>query len=39
MTIAKQPELNNNFMKNRQIYIDMWGGLPNEEKFITKFNK
>jgi GT2 family glycosyltransferase len=39
MTIAKQPELNNNFMKNRQIYIDMWGGLPNEEKFTTKFNK
>ena len=39
MSIAKDPSLNNNFMKNRQLYIDMWGGLPKEEKFITKFNK
>jgi GT2 family glycosyltransferase len=39
MTIAKEPSLNNNFMRNRQVYIDMWGGLPNEEKYITKYNK
>jgi GT2 family glycosyltransferase len=39
MTIAKQPELNSRFMQNRQMYIDMWGGLPTEEKFTTKFNK
>jgi GT2 family glycosyltransferase len=39
MSIAKDPSLNNNFMKNRQLYIDMWGGLPKEEKYTTKFNK
>jgi GT2 family glycosyltransferase len=39
MTIAKEPSLNNNFMRNRQVYIDMWGGLPSEEKYITKYNK
>jgi hypothetical protein len=39
MTIAKEPSLNNNFMKNRQLYIDMWGGLPLEEKYLTKFNQ
>jgi GT2 family glycosyltransferase len=39
MTIAKDPTLNNKFMNNKQIYIDMWGGLPDEEKFKTKFNK
>lgn len=39
MTIAKNPELNSRFMQNQQMYIDMWGGLPNEEKFTTKFNK
>ena len=39
MTIAKNPELNSRFMQNRQMYIDMWGGLPNEEKYTTKFNK
>jgi GT2 family glycosyltransferase len=39
MTIAKEPTLNSRFMQNRQMYIDMWGGLPTEEKFTTKFNK
>jgi hypothetical protein len=39
MTIAKEPALNSRFMQNRQMYIDMWGGLPTEEKFTTKFNK
>jgi GT2 family glycosyltransferase len=39
MTIAKDPALNSRFMQNRQMYIDMWGGLPTEEKFTTKFNK
>jgi GT2 family glycosyltransferase len=39
MTIAKDPTLNSRFMQNRQMYIDMWGGLPTQEKFITKFNK
>jgi GT2 family glycosyltransferase len=39
MTIAKNPTLNQKFAQNRQMYIDMWGGLPTEEKFKTKFNK
>ena len=39
MTIAKEPNLNNRFEHNRQLYSDMWGGLPTEEKYVTKFNK
>jgi GT2 family glycosyltransferase len=39
MTIAKQPELNNRFMEYRQNYINKWGGLPMEEKYLTEFNK
>ena len=39
MTIALNPSLNNRFAQNRAMYIDMWGGLPTEEKYITKFNK
>jgi GT2 family glycosyltransferase len=39
MTIAKQPDLNNRFAQNRAMYIDMWGGLPTEEKYVTKFNQ
>ena len=39
MTIAKDPTLNNRFEHNRQLYIRMWGGIPTEEKYITKFNQ
>ena len=39
MTIAKNPELNSRFLEYRQNYINMWGGLPNEEKFTKPFNK
>jgi GT2 family glycosyltransferase len=39
MTIAKEPSLNNRFAQNRAMYIDMWGGLPSEEIYLTKFNK
>ena len=39
MTIAKDPALNNRFAQNRAMYIDMWGGLPTEEKYLTKFNQ
>lgn len=39
MTIAKEPSLNNRFQQNRELYIEMWGGLPSEEKYSTKFNK
>lgn len=39
MSIAKDPTLNQKFMQNKQMYIQMWGGLPTEEKYLTKFNK
>ena len=39
MTIAKDPALNNRFTQNRELYIRMWGGLPTEEKYLTKFNE
>jgi GT2 family glycosyltransferase len=39
MTIAKEPALNNRFTQNRELYIRMWGGLPTEEKYLTKFNE
>jgi GT2 family glycosyltransferase len=39
MTIAKDPALNNRFEHNRQLYVKMWGGLPTEEKYVTKFNQ
>lgn len=39
MTIAKDPSLNNGFAKNKALYVEMWGGLPTEEKYLTKFNK
>lgn len=39
MTIAKDPTLNNKFMENKQMYIDMWGGELGKETFKTKFNK
>lgn len=39
MTIAKDPTINNRFAQNRAKYIDMWGGLPTEEIYKTKFNK
>jgi GT2 family glycosyltransferase len=39
MTIAKDPALNNRFAQNRELYIQMWGGLPSEEKYLTKFNQ
>jgi GT2 family glycosyltransferase len=39
MTLAKDPTLNNRFELNRQLYIKMWGGIPTEEKYVTKFNQ
>jgi GT2 family glycosyltransferase len=39
MTIAKAPSLNNRFMEYRQNYINKWGGLPMEEKYLSEFNK
>lgn len=41
-TIKNNPEvarLNDvSFQKNRQRYIEKWGGLPGDEKYITPFN-
>jgi len=39
MTIAKEPSLNSGFESNRALYVEMWGGLPTEEVYKTKFNK
>jgi GT2 family glycosyltransferase len=39
MTIALNPSLNNRFMEYRQNYINKWGGLPMEEKYLSEFNK
>jgi GT2 family glycosyltransferase len=39
MTIAKDPTLNYRFGEYRQNYISKWGGLPNQETFITPFNR
>jgi GT2 family glycosyltransferase len=39
MSISKDPSLNNRFLEYRQNYINKWGGLPMEEKYLTEFNK
>jgi hypothetical protein len=39
MSIAKDQTLNERFMQNKQMYLNMWGGLPSEEKYKTKFGK
>ena len=39
MSIEKDPSLNSRFMDYRQNYINKWGGLPTEEKYVTKFNE
>jgi GT2 family glycosyltransferase len=38
MTIQKEPYLNN-FNNNMNYYISKWGGMPNEEKYYTPFNR
>jgi GT2 family glycosyltransferase len=37
-TIAKNPKLNEFFEVNRKTYVEMWGGMPNQETFKTPFN-
>jgi hypothetical protein len=37
-TIAKNPSLNTYFDKNKQRYIDKWGGLPTQEKYELPWN-
>lgn len=38
MTIAKDPTLNSTFERNKQYYINKWGGLPTEEVFTMAFD-
>lgn len=38
MTIKKEPHLNN-FNNNMNYYMSKWGGMPNEEQYITPFNR
>lgn len=37
-SIRKDPSLNENFERNKQYYIEKWGGVPTEEKFTKPFN-
>lgn len=38
-TIAKDPTLNGNFDRNRQLFMDKWGGSPGNETYKTPYNK
>lgn len=38
-SIKKDPQLNKNFEANKEKYINKWGGVPTEEKFLSPFNK
>lgn len=37
-TIKKAPHLNDNFTKNKRLYMKKWGGQPGKEKFKKPFN-
>lgn len=37
-SIEKNPSLNNNFLANKNYYIQKWGGEPGKETFKTPFN-
>lgn len=39
MTIEKDSKINKRFEELKRLYIQMWGGMPGEEKYITKFNQ
>lgn len=38
MSIRKDPTLNENFENNKEYYIEKWGGVPTEEKYVKPFN-
>jgi len=38
-TIEKDKSLFDYRTKNKQLYLEMWGGLPEREKFTKPFNK
>ncbi len=39
MSIAKDTSLNKNYLKNRDFYVEKWGGEPGQEKYTEPFNK
>jgi GT2 family glycosyltransferase len=39
MSIKTDPSLNEHFEKNKKYYIEKWGGVPTEEKYLKPFNK
>jgi len=38
-SLAKDPSILEDSKKNKELYIKMWGGEPNQEKFKTPFNE
>jgi len=38
-SLTKDPSLNKDFLKNKNRFIDKWGGEPKKEKFKTPYNK
>ena len=38
-TLEKNPSIDNYRTKNQEQYLNMWGGMPQREKFKTPFNK
>ena len=38
-TLEKDPEILDYSKKNKKLYVEMWGGLPQREKFKKPFNK
>jgi GT2 family glycosyltransferase len=38
-TLEKAPEIFEASKKNKQLYIEMWGGEPQREKYLSPFNK
>ena len=38
-TLEKMPELQEASKRNKELYVEMWGGEPSKEKFKTPFNK
>ena len=38
MSIRKDPTLNENFENNKEYYVQKWGGVPTEEKYMKPFN-
>lgn len=37
-SIDKDPRLNQKYLSNRDYYVQKWGGIPGEEKFVNPFN-